>query len=488
MQSFMMILLICSVTMSVLGLLYLAVMPLLANRYSEKGRYYAWLIIIIGLIIPFRPQWNNPLISVEMLNQLSTPTVQVDVGTLDSFVIPIATSPHHNVIVADTITNISWGEIMVIIWLMGVVVFLVYHGLKHYYFVKMLRRWSEPIVDRRVLSLFQSLQSEMGITRAIPLYLCLSAGSPMMVGLFKPRILLPTLELTCEELRFILKHELVHYKRKDLLYKYLVLVATALHWFNPIVYLIARAVAILCEMSCDTDVVQREGIDARQSYSETIIGVVKYQSKLKTAFSTNFYCAKKGMKKRIFTIMDVRKKKAGLMLSSVILTLAISGSYLFVVVIPNVSVTRVSMLTDSWSESVALLGIRNQIADLPMPTYLPEGFIIEQVWLYPALTDASDYSHSEQIGRALYIRMGNGRQSFDLEIKDIPEQEAAFDPWMLNATEMTINGRRAMSGPSWLSIQINEGVRYTFMWGAFEASLANPLGDDTLIRIAESLR
>ena len=47
MQNFIITLLICSVTMSVLGIFYMAVTPLLAERYSPKGQYYAWLIIII---------------------------------------------------------------------------------------------------------------------------------------------------------------------------------------------------------------------------------------------------------------------------------------------------------------------------------------------------------------------------------------------------------------------------------------------------------
>ena len=51
MQNFIITLLICSITMSALALLYMAATPLLAKRYSVSGRYYAWLIFVIGLII-----------------------------------------------------------------------------------------------------------------------------------------------------------------------------------------------------------------------------------------------------------------------------------------------------------------------------------------------------------------------------------------------------------------------------------------------------
>ena len=133
----------------------------------------------------------------------------------------------------------------------------------------------------------------------------------MMIGFVRPRILLPRTDFAQDELRFILEHELVHYKRKDLYYKGLVLLATAIHWFNPVVYLMARVIGAQCESSCDAQVVGGADADTRQSYSETIIGVVKHQSKLKTALSTNFYGGKMGMKNRIFSIMDTDRKKAG---------------------------------------------------------------------------------------------------------------------------------------------------------------------------------
>lgn len=73
----------------------------------------------------------------------------------------------------------------------------------------------------------------------------------MLVGFFHPAILLPPVKFAGDELSLILKHELIHFKRHDLWYKALILEATALHWFNPVVYLMAKAAAVQCEISCD---------------------------------------------------------------------------------------------------------------------------------------------------------------------------------------------------------------------------------------------
>ena len=306
----------------------MAATPLLAKRYSEKGRYYAWLIIIIGLIIPFRPQWGNALVSVEVPTHTAIAAEQ-----LGSDTVPIIANPAFLLPIGDTAINsptfnISWWNVGFAMWLIGAILFATYQIIKHYRFTKTAKRWSENITDKRILSVFESLKAEMGITKSVSIYLCSCVSSPMLVGIIKPKILMPTTNLSEDELRFILKHELVHFKRKDLLYKLLLLVATAIHWFNPVVYLSVRAINVLCETSCDTEVVSGVDVDTRQMYSEAIIGVVKYQSNLKTALSTNFYGGKKGMKNRISSIMDMNKKRMGAVILTGALVLTIGTGFM----------------------------------------------------------------------------------------------------------------------------------------------------------------
>ena len=147
----------------------------------------------------------------------------------------------------------------------------------------------------------------------------------MLVGFFRPAILLPPIKIANDELSLILKHELIHFKRHDLWYKALILAATILHWFNPVVYLMAKATSVQCEISCDALVLQGADFQQRKQYGETIIGVVRNGAKLRTALSTDFYGGKKGMKNRISSIMDTTKKKAGFVILCVVLV-AIIGT------------------------------------------------------------------------------------------------------------------------------------------------------------------
>ena len=333
MQSFMITLLICSVAMSVLALLYMAATPFLARHYSDKGRYYAWLIIVLGLLIPFRPQWGNALFRMEVASYI--PGIEGEINS--------------------AIPNISWWQAAAAVWLIGVIVFIILQSIRHYRFAKMVRRWSKNITDERILYLLELVKFEMGITRRISIVLCPLAGSPMMIGLIKPRILLPTADLTQDELSFILKHELVHYKRKDLLYKYLAVAAMALHWFNPFVYLMMKAINFLCETSCDAEVLRSTDENTRLYYGETIIGVASYQAKMRTVLSTSFCAGKKGMTKRLYSIMETRKKKVGAIIACVILSLTMSTGLVFAPTLSelpmpydNVPISSVESVNVNW--------------------------------------------------------------------------------------------------------------------------------------------
>lgn len=319
MQSFIITLLICSVTMSALALFYMAVTPLLAKRYSVTGRYYAWLIVVIGLIIPFRPQFTSPVVSVDLPGNAAMPMLRLG----NAAPVPAGAA------LPTAVTNIPWWQIAAAVWLGGMLLFLAYHLVRHYRFLKLTARWSEAVTDGPTLAVFQELKTQMGILQSIGLRVCGSIGSPMLIGFATPRVLLPEKDFSSEELWFILKHELVHYQRKDLLYKSLVLLAAAIHWFNPIVHLMAKAIGVQCELSCDAEVVRNRDADTRLSYSETIIDVVRYKSRLTTAFSTNFYGGKKGMRSRIFSIMDTGKKKTGLSILCVALMLTLGTGAAF---------------------------------------------------------------------------------------------------------------------------------------------------------------
>ncbi|HWT73872.1 MAG TPA: M56 family metallopeptidase [Mobilitalea sp.] len=342
MRDYMTALIECSVTMSVLVLGFMAITPWLSKKYSAKWLYYVWVVLVVGLIIPFRVHPDTAFIRMNAAPSYIQQIVSGNAGNVVDLTISTSTAPQG-------LPAISWYQIGISLWIAGVFAFIVYHGLKHYRFIKMVNRWGEQ-PDAQMLDTLQRIKTDMGIIKPVKLRICSCISSPMMIGFLSPVILLPRPDFSANELPYILRHELVHFKRKDLWYKSLVLLATAIHWFNPVIYLMAKAIASQCEVSCDAEVVNETDLDTRQRYSETIIGVIKNQSRIQTAFSTNFYGGKKGMKKRIFSIMDTSKKKTGVVILCLVLAGTLGTGAAFAANSPAVPETQTTYIASSGDE------------------------------------------------------------------------------------------------------------------------------------------
>ncbi len=373
MHSFMITLLLCSASMSVLSVLYIGLHPLFARWCTPKAYYSAGLILALGLLIPFRPQFGGSIIALTPADAAAPVAASAELaqggGQNAGAVIPI-TYPDAP---AAGSFPLSWWQVAGIIWLIGMAVFLAYHLFRHARFVKTANRWSEPVTDGASLALFHRLTAEMHMKKRIGLYRCSLIGSPMLLGWTRPKILLPDAQLDTEDLTFILTHELVHYKHRDIWNACLILAATAVHWFNPVAHLYARELHLIGEMACDAAVVQ--GMDARmrQDYSETIISVVKYQARMSTALSTSFYGGKTRMKKRIISIMDARTKRAGAVMTAAALLLTIGSGAVFGVD------TALDQFPDSGSivnqEAVSTLVSLNVISGRDNGTFDPNGSV-----------------------------------------------------------------------------------------------------------------
>ena len=320
MQDFFTTLLQCSLSMSLVTLVYMAMTPILSKRYSPKWLYSVWMLVAVGWIIPFRPYFDLSFLSAQTLNgslitSQRTP-MQMNIGMTSMTSI-------------ESRTTISIWQVLIIAWIAGIILIPIYYGLRHRRFTKMISRWSEPKNDLTVLKILNTLKSELKIKAPIALKVCPGITSPMLIGLFQPTVLLPPSSIVEDEIELILKHELIHYQRHDLWYKVLVLIATSLHWYNPIVYLMAKATAVQCEISCDAQVLQGADFQRRKRYGEAIIGVVRNRAKGETALTTHFYGGKKGMKNRISSIMDTKKKKAGVaVLCMVLIGMMMTGAAL----------------------------------------------------------------------------------------------------------------------------------------------------------------
>ncbi len=297
-----------------------------SEKFSAKWRYYVWLIVVIGLIIPVRHEMESAAFNISHIFDVfrdSQNGANNVVGALKNPNIVSATSATSN--------SLSMLTVVTIIWLIGIVVSIAYLWLKHRRFNKMVNRWSQSVEDAEIVEMLLKVQNTLDISAKITLKTCSCITTPMLIGLIQPVILLPNYKIPEDELQFIFKHELTHFKRKDLWFRCLTLAAVIINWFNPFVYLMARIINTECEASCDELVLKDCESKHRRLYGETIIGLAKKQSKVKTSLSTQFYGGKHAIKKRLFSILDTSKKKkwlASLCLLLIFMATIGSGAFL----------------------------------------------------------------------------------------------------------------------------------------------------------------
>lgn len=316
-----------SVIVGAAALLLTLLKPLLDRRYSAKWRRGTWLVMAVFLLLaPMR--WENlaPRAAAAPPVVIEVPRVEVSVSRQEgiSFQRPAgAALPDVKPVGArPPVRNRTFPleELLFTLWITGAALFLLYHALGTWTFARRARRWSRR-AGEETLRVYGNVCREMGVKRAPALRVSPAVDSPMMVGLVRPRLLLPSEELEERELAFILRHELTHHRRHDLWYKLALLAANGMHWFNPLVFLLRREAERDLELTCDDAVVARADAETRRAYSETLLASVHRQKGLSRAvLSTHFYGGKEVMKERFRNILGKRGRKwGGLALALVLL-------------------------------------------------------------------------------------------------------------------------------------------------------------------------
>lgn len=309
-----------SIIMSVAAVILHLVMNVFSNSIPPKWKYYIWGIVLVSLLIPFRPRFTDPIVTVDAPEQVSEKTAgESAAATAES-----STS---------FLSQLDIPMILLCVWIAGIVIFLGIVFVRHMRFMRTAKRWGTRLDDSQTMDFVKDTMANMNITTEIEVIRSKMVSVPMMAGVFSPVLFLPVYDLDEEELEYVIRHELVHYRKFDILLKLLSVLANAVHWFNPLVYLMQRWIYTDCEVACDYEVTKSYEHDERIRYVETIIGVAKHEIKYKTVFSTNFYDGKKTMKKRLESVLSDNKTRTALVVvvvAALIVTCIAAGSALAV--------------------------------------------------------------------------------------------------------------------------------------------------------------
>lgn len=326
------------------------------KKINFKWHYYIWIVAIVRLLLPFAPEENlMKHLAKHIYNIVQTNVTSPDSANAskilsgqkepDSFTLQdntktdtIKTSGNrqdkqtmqrNNIL--ETIWNVK--EYICIFWILITLLIFLYKVTVYRSFVKFVQAGSTPIDNISQLETLSLAEASLNIHNAVDLWVNPIIASPMLIGFFHPCIVLPNTSLSGQEFYYTILHELMHYKRKDMYYKWIIQAVTCIHWFNPLVYAAVRSINRLCELSCDEAVTARlESVKEYKEYAKTLLNAMAAPGVYKEHTATLTLSEnKKLLKERLEAIMNINNNKKTIASTVLIavLTVAITFTGIF---------------------------------------------------------------------------------------------------------------------------------------------------------------
>ena len=267
-----------------------------------QGMYLIWLCVMLAAVVPLQiapPQWNvivsersvteveppyrdmHPKImliadAARVIREGELPVLRAHLSVTDEALVA-----ENGDAVAFNVSGlmVAGMRFLIFVWAVGFSYCLIRELMEYRDIKQFLYENSDPVTDERVLALFERCREQIGLRRSIPLRRIRedTPTTPCVIGFLRSTVYLSAFcdDMDAVHLAHVFTHELCHVKRRDMLYKLLMVLTASVHWFNPISVLLKTAVTEDLEMACDASVLRHRGDIAVRDYMESILLVAE---------------------------------------------------------------------------------------------------------------------------------------------------------------------------------------------------------------------
>jgi beta-lactamase regulating signal transducer with metallopeptidase domain len=258
-----------------------------AGKHLTAGaRYLLWFPVIIALLTPVGIELRVPTELIALTNALVSPALllndtehgQVSSASLSSDSqesadsTPLATDEVMNVVATHAARGFSWPRALAGMWLGGVAAMLGAIALSCLRFNHSVHHATHA--PQALQGLLKECMAQTSCKAAVSVMHSSATQAPMIGGLFAPVLLLPEAierQLTREQLRHVLIHELMHLQRSDIVSNWIVALTQALHWFNPAIWFAFYCMRQDRELACDAATLRHLAPADRVAYGHTLL-------------------------------------------------------------------------------------------------------------------------------------------------------------------------------------------------------------------------
>ncbi|MCR1974307.1 transcriptional regulator [Clostridium sporogenes] len=355
-----------SLIASIAALIVILILKLFNSYIGVRFQHALLFIIILRLLIPVNipsninlfnilsDKYENKILNIESKSNAKAAydvfterKVYLNDKTRDSKVIPSSPLENTSYKREDTAKEkviTSTLNIASCIWLVGVFSIALFFSIILWKFKVRISNL-EQIQDLKIVSLLEECKKKLSINRSIPIYACDDFKAPCIFGVLKPKIYIPKYKYSTNDYKYlshIFLHELIHYKRKDLIYNFLGTITILIYWFNPIIWFIVKKMKLQREYACDAYVLEILGKEESIEYGMTLINFSKLiSSSEKAPQLAVFFETKNQIKRRIKMIKNFKKGSYRMSAAAVICCVLAGG----IVFTSNVTAKNNSIVT-----------------------------------------------------------------------------------------------------------------------------------------------
>ncbi len=249
-----------SIIASVSGLIVLLIRKLKIIPYRVS--LFLWLIPFIRMCIPFGMNSSYSLLSlVSSITKNVVVFQPIDEITFSETNVLMAANSY-SPFTYKTAYLKKLFEISAIIWLVGLIVIVL-----------------------TLLVIYISTIHEMQLAQHFNnnVFFSNNVRCPAVYGIIKPRIVLPN-SLTGQDTSYIIQHERTHIRHHDNLWRIMFILATAIHWYNPLCWCFLKSFLEDIEFSCDESIVANLSDKERKEYSCMLLQFTQDNSFFLSAF------------------------------------------------------------------------------------------------------------------------------------------------------------------------------------------------------------
>ena len=313
-----------------LALILTLLKPITRKVFSGGWHYYMWLVVLLVMVLPIRLNLPKKLVSTPHISE----TVIITDNQAENIETSINNTQPEQIIqeqpkkpekesTVHAVKNFLTSKVLIFsfVWLMGAVLLFLIKIVSYIVFLIKTHKHSE-IISCPEVTAYTNRKIKTRVSDTI----C----SPLMIGVFKPTLLLPKVDITPEQLHNVLAHEMTHLKRNDILYKWFVSIVKSVHWFNPVIYFISKQINIDCEISCDLAVVKEMDEQQEKGYVETILSLLTHSNSQIVPLTTGMTGDKNALKRRFSMIKNKINISKKAKIISVILAVILCIGTIFV--------------------------------------------------------------------------------------------------------------------------------------------------------------